>query len=167
MLKLKLLLLLIPSLCFAGMQEDTDDIASNLYKVAYVHTILKQDWEGIPQLFLTDAVTNLTVDFLKDEVSSQRPDKSGNDSFPSGHTSDAFAPSFYIYQRYGLVEALPYLALSSYVGYARVKLDKHHPHDVGASILLSYGMSKLFSGEAPPIGITWADGPRISFFKEF
>jgi|TARA_R110000782_G_scaffold121409_1_gene212465 membrane-associated phospholipid phosphatase len=164
---LRLLLLLIPSLAIAGMQEDTDYIANNLYKVAYVHTALKQDWEGVPQLFLTDAVTNLTVDFLKDEVHSQRPDKSGNDSFPSGHTSDVFAPSFYIYQRYGLVESLPYFVLSTYVGYARVQMDKHNPEDVAASILLSYGMSKLFAGEAPPIGVTWNDGLTFRFFKEF
>jgi len=167
MIKYIVVLLALSVTCQADMQEDTDAIARDLYKVAAVHTAFKQDWEGMPQLFLNQLATNTTIDILKKEVNAERPDKSGDDSFPSGHTGDAFAPAFYIYQRYGAKESIPYFLLSSYVGYARVKLDKHHPHDVAASVLLSYGMSKVFVGEKPSIGLTWNEGFTVHFFKEF
>lgn len=145
------------------------DIASNIGKVALVHTSLKQDWNGIPQLLLTQSVSRKTTRFLKEEINRERPD-GGDYSFPSGHTARAFSAAWYIHNRYGIKESWPYLAASVWVAERRVDKKRHYVSDVVGSAVLTYGVSRVFTSkpdEGPIIGIWYQDGVQLSFITKF
>ena len=73
---------------------------------------------------------------LKNIFPELRPDGSDRKSFPSGHTSTAFAAAATLYNRQGADIGLPAMVAASFVGLARVQADKHHWYDVvvGAGI---------------------------------
>jgi membrane-associated phospholipid phosphatase len=84
---------------------------------------------------LTDSLTS----GLKDWTSRQRPDKSSDRSFPSAHTSQAFALATlsnrnldYIDVPWGLRRPLQVtnIAVASGVAWARVEGQRHYPSDV-------------------------------------
>ena len=58
-------------------------------------------------------------------------------SFPSGHTSFAFASPSYEFYRYGLKSSIPGYIAASMVGYSRVHGKRHHWRDVIAGALLA------------------------------
>ena len=92
---------------------------------------------------------------LKQIVHEQRPDGSGNDSFPSGHTAFSFAAAATMQRRYGWEVGLPAHAVAAFVGFARVKADKHHWYDVVAGAAI---------GEASGVLITSPFDDRVQFF---
>ena len=57
-------------------------------------------------------------------------------SFPSGHTSTAFAAAGFLHRRYGWKWGLPAAAAAALVGASRVQSKDHYWHDVvvGAAI---------------------------------
>ncbi|MCR5132281.1 MAG: phosphatase PAP2 family protein [Prevotella sp.] len=76
---------------------------------------------------------------LKYTIHEQRPDKTDNHSFPSGHTMAAFAGAHILYKEYA--HKSPWIAAAGYgvatfVGIDRVTHDRHHWYDVcaGAAI---------------------------------
>jgi membrane-associated phospholipid phosphatase len=73
---------------------------------------------------------------LKYSVEERRPDGSGNDSFPSGHTSISFAAAEFTRRQYGWAWGAPAYAAASFVGWSRVHTQDHWSHDVavGAAI---------------------------------
>jgi membrane-associated phospholipid phosphatase len=85
------------------------------------------------------AATEILTGGLKDGSNRERPDGSDNESFPSGHTSLAFAFATLANRN---LESLDFLegvrtplqignaVLASGVGWARVEARKHHPSDV-------------------------------------
>lgn len=91
---------------------------------------------------------------LKQVVHEQRPDGSGNDSFPSAHTAFSFAAAASMHRRYGWEVGIPATLVATLVGVARVKADKHHWYDVvvGAAI-----------GEASGVLITHPFDDRVNF----
>ena len=97
---------------------------------------VEDDYQGTWQLVKAGVSSRLVVEALKWGVDKQRPDGSGNDSFPSGHTADSFAAATFINQRYGWEYGVPSYIAASYVAYTRVASDKHHVEDVlaGAAI---------------------------------
>lgn len=97
----------------------------------------KHDRAGIAQLAAT-AVPTLGLTYgLKAVVREERPDDSGDDSFPSGHTAWAFLGASHLHYRYGWQYGLPAYLLATGVAASRVSADKHHVHDVLASILIA------------------------------
>lgn len=92
--------------------------------------------EGSWQLIKAAVSSRIVVEGLKWGIDKERPDGSGDDSFPSGHTSDSFMAATFINQRYGWEWGLPAYAVASYVGYTRIESDKHEIEDVlaGAAI---------------------------------
>lgn len=73
---------------------------------------------------------------LKSSVEERRPDGSGDDSFPSGHTSISFAAAEFTRKQYGWAWGAPAYAAASFVGWSRVETKDHWAHDVavGAAI---------------------------------
>jgi len=80
---------------------------------------------------------------LKNIVREPRPrTPSQKDSFPSAHSTHAFAFGGYVLSQHGLGWGIPALAISSFSAASRINDNRHRLHDViaGATIGLSYGL---------------------------
>lgn len=98
------------------------------------------DWlrlNGSPRhdLMLAIGRTELATYGLKYAIDEQRPNGHGQ-SFPSGHTSVAFAGAEFIRKEYGWGWGVPAYVSAGVVGWSRVEAGKHWTHDVlaGAAI---------------------------------
>jgi len=94
------------------------------------------DWtrmDGSPRHDLALAITRteLLTYGLKYGVNAERPN-GGGQSFPSGHTSIAFASAEFMRKEYGWGWGIPAYLVASYVGWSRVESEKHWPRDVWA-----------------------------------
>jgi hypothetical protein len=86
---------------------------------------------------------SLITTSLKYTVREPRPnDHSIKNSFPSGHSTTAFAFSGYIWQEHGWKWGIPALVVSSFSAFSRINDNRHYLHDVigGATIGFSYGL---------------------------
>ncbi|MDR1494899.1 MAG: phosphatase PAP2 family protein [Rickettsiales bacterium] len=77
-------------------------------------------------------------------VNEMRPSGSNLDSFPSGHTAAAFSGATFVHFRYSFDEAKYLYLLSAFTAFSRVYAEKHHVHDVLASVALSFVSSYIF-----------------------
>ena len=75
---------------------------------------------------------------LKHAVGRERPDKSNDLSFPSGHTSHAFMFATIVQKHYGWKLGAPLYAFAGFVGYSRLNKDVHWLSDVLAGATLGY-----------------------------
>jgi membrane-associated phospholipid phosphatase len=80
---------------------------------------------------------------IKETVRRERPDKSDNLSFPSGHASNAFACAQVWVEQYGWKAAVPGYLAASFVAGSRLALKKHYLSDVvgGAALGIIVGKS--------------------------
>ena len=113
-------------------------------------TLYKQDKAGQYQLLQSYSTATAGTMILKYTVREKRPATTERDSFPSGHTSSAFAGAGFIHRRYGLRYALlPYLG-ALFTGYSRIHAHRHHTRDViaGAAIGIaaSYWLVRPYHG---------------------
>ena len=91
--------------------------------------------------FSYDATQAVIVDMayasvLKAAARRTRPDGSSNASFPSGHTSTAFAWATVAQKHYGWKAGVPSFLAASAIGISRIERDKHHLSDVLAGATL-------------------------------
>jgi len=98
--------------------------------------IAEGDTQGAFQAAGSLGASALITTGLKYTFPELRPDGSDRKSFPSGHTSAAFAAAATLYSRQGADIGVPAMLAASFVGLARVQADKHHWYDVviGAGI---------------------------------
>lgn len=75
---------------------------------------------------------------LKRTVHRTRPDGSNAFSFPSGHTSTAFAAATVLQGHYGAKVGIPAYGIASFIGASRMASQKHHLSDVLAGATLGY-----------------------------
>ncbi len=169
-------LLLAGQPAFASSQDDwataSDVGVGGLVLWSVGVPLAQSDEQGALQAGASGAAGFVSAQALKEAFPERRPDGSGNDSFPSGHTATAFAAATSILERRGPGEGIPALALASFVGVARVEADKHYWYDVltgaaigtGAGLLLTHpradGKGRVAAvipwGDAHSIGVNVA-----------
>jgi membrane-associated phospholipid phosphatase len=92
---------------------------------------------------------------LKYATQRERPDGSDKLSFPSGHTSNAFAWAAVAERHYGWKLGVPSYAAATLIGISRMEKNAHHLTDVVAAAGLGYICGRTVvrrDGEAPPPG---------------
>ena len=140
------ILLSMSSFVFAKSTTESigDILAAALPAAAYGTSLYLNDKDGQMQFYKSYGATMGVTYLLKYSVREKRPDTNTKDSFPSGHTSSAFAGASFIHKRYGLKYAiLPYIA-ATYTGYSRVHANRHHPIDVYAGAIIGIFSSWYF-----------------------
>jgi membrane-associated phospholipid phosphatase len=87
-------------------------------------------------------VTGAATQLLKYSVQRRRPDGSNNVSFPSGHTSDAFATATALSYHYGWRAAIVAYPVAGIVGLSRIADDKHWFSDVVSGAFLGVWLAR-------------------------
>jgi membrane-associated phospholipid phosphatase len=75
---------------------------------------------------------------LKVAVGRERPNGQNNQSFPSGHASNAFTIATVAERHYGWKLGVPAYIIAGVVGASRIQQDKHYVSDVLAGATLGY-----------------------------
>lgn len=104
----------------------------------------------------TLAVTCAATQLLKLTVRERRPGSDSRTSFPSGHTSAAFAMATVLGDYKPKCKLLAY-GVAATIGWSRVKVDAHHWWDVVAGAGLGYAIGKHYTGQtimAGPDGVS-------------
>ena len=123
----------------------SDVLAIGLPLVATGKALTSGDANDIKDLTYSLGSALIATQGLKSLIHENRPDSSGNDSFPSGHTAISFAAARFYDKRYQS-EASPYLyAAAGLTALARVKADKHYNKDVLAGAALGYASAEYFT----------------------
>jgi hypothetical protein len=117
-------------------------------------------------------VTAVYTSALKVAVRRERPDGSNNMSFPSGHSSNAFAAASVVARHYPKL-AIPLYGVATYIAVSRMAANKHHLSDIVAGGGLGWGIGRAVvrrngrppdvkpgeTGEPPPDKTTWLVTP--------
>lgn len=90
-------------------------------------------------------VTQLYTQVLKQIARRERPNGTNRQSFPSGHSSNAFAVAGVLGHHYGLKLEVPALGLASFIAISRCAAGVHHFSDVFAGAGLGWGMGRAVS----------------------
>lgn len=83
-------------------------------------------------------LNNVITFTLKTAVNRTRPDGSANNSFPSGHSSNAFAWATVLSEYYGRRVAVPAYLVATFIALSRVESGKHYLSDVFAGATIGY-----------------------------
>jgi len=86
--------------------------------------------------------STIITEALKRITREQRPDKSGNTSFPSGHATAAFAVAT-MESHYHPGQSLLWYGGATLIAASRVQLHRHYVHDVLAGAVVGYLTSRL------------------------
>jgi hypothetical protein len=86
-------------------------------------------------LIRVQAINGIFTGLLKLGVNRKRPNGSAY-SYPSGHTSSAFATAGVVYADFGPTYGIPAFALAGYIGISRLQEGKHYATDVVAGAVL-------------------------------
>lgn len=127
-----------------GLRLAGDVLTAALPAASAGKTLLLGDRAGTWQFGKAIALTLGTTYALKYAVDEERPN-GGTLSFPSGHSSIAFASAEFLSRRYGWKCGLPAYLAASVVGFSRVESREHYVHDVLAGALIGIGSSYLFT----------------------
>ena len=100
-------------------------------------------WQFTKGILLTEIVTY----GLKFGINKPRPDRSNDNSFPSGHTSTVFHSAGYIHRRYGFKYSIPAYAIAGFTAASRIDSRKHDILDVIAGAAIGLGSNLLFTTE--------------------
>lgn len=132
---------------------------------------VQSDWQGDLQAAGSLLVTGGATWGLKELIPERRPDGSDRKSFPSGHTSIAFAAAGTLENRYGWQAGAPAFILASFVGVARVEARRHHWYDVVTGAALGTGTAFAITRQrgSDVRLVPWADGNGggLSFAARF
>jgi membrane-associated phospholipid phosphatase len=99
--------------------------------------------------------TQIAVAPLKLGMRRERPDKSDNLSFPSGHTANSFSIARLMHRRHGKRVGIPLYLLSGFVAAGRIEDDLHFLSDVVLG-----GVLGLLVGNS----VTWEASDKVSIY---
>ncbi|MBO4965346.1 MAG: phosphatase PAP2 family protein [Muribaculaceae bacterium] len=128
-----------------AVRTSTDIVALALPVATLAGVLIMQDWEGLKEGLFTGVTAAGATYMLKYTVNERRPDRSDSHSFPSGHTTVAFATATFLQRRYGWKVGVPAYALSVYVGWGRCFSKKHHWWDVLAGAAIGTASAWIFT----------------------
>jgi len=118
---------------------------------------------------LDAAVVNFVwTDVVKVAVGRERPNGQDHKSFPSGHTSNAFAMASVAHSHYGWKIGVPAYALAGLMGVSRIREDKHWLSDVVAGAGLGFVVGRTVARvngrghERVAGGATWSVSPIVA-----
>jgi membrane-associated phospholipid phosphatase len=113
---------------------------------AYGATLYTEDTKGQHEFYWSYGSTVLLTHILKETVREPRPHRpDSHTSFPSGHSSSAFAGAAFIHKKYGFDYAVPAYLGAIFTAYSRVHAEKHYTRDVIAGALIGIGFSWYFA----------------------
>ena len=95
---------------------------------------------------------------LKYTVRRERPDRSSNDSFPSGHTAQTFASAMVLTRHFGRKAAIPAFGTAAFIALSRINHRRHFLSDVAFGAGLGVGVG--WNGARLPAA--WTVGPIAS-----
>lgn len=99
-------------------------------------------------LMRTQIISGLITIGMKGAVNRRRPNGAAY-SYPSGHTSCAFATATVVNNHFGSVWGIPAYAVATYIGLSRLQENKHYLSDVIAGAILgTYVSSKLMGRQS-------------------
>ena len=127
-------------------------LAATLYglgRLDHHHQRWRDATYDVAEVTLVAAVPTV---ILKYTVQRQRPDGSNKQSFPSGHTSNAFSWATVAAHHYGWKLGVPAYALAGLIGVARMEKNVHYLSDVlaGAGIGILSARTVLRKDSEPP-----------------
>ena len=134
--------LLIP---YSTERKIGDVLQIGLPLAAISSTYYMDDMDGFKSFLKSYIFTASSTYILKITTQRTRPDGSNNLSFPSGHTSAAFAGASFIDFRYETKYAIPLYLLAAFTGYSRIESKKHYFEDVLAGAGLAIFSSWYFT----------------------
>jgi membrane-associated phospholipid phosphatase len=133
--------------------------------------IARGENQGARQFSAAWLATLGATEILKRTVRVERPDRSNEMSFPSGHAAPAFAAATYVHRRYGPDHAWPLYAAALYVGHTRVEAGRHRWIDVAGSAAVAATMSALLvdrrSTRRAPVVTSMPAQPRVDLQFQF
>jgi membrane-associated phospholipid phosphatase len=118
---------------------------------------------------LTQGVTHI----MKRVVRRTRPDDSNKKSFPSGHTSGAFATATVFQRHYGWKAGVPAFSIAGYIAASRVGENKHFLTDLvfGAAVGIAAGRTVTFGRggtqfELAPLAAPGGGGIHVTISRD-
>ncbi|MDR0804010.1 MAG: phosphatase PAP2 family protein [Rickettsiales bacterium] len=164
---------LVPRGAHAG--RDGIRVAGDYMQIAIplsglVYSAIIGDWDGSLQLAESAGATMAATYILKYTIREERPyqqEDTPGATFPSGHTSFAFAGAGYWQMRYGWWVGAPMYAAAAFVGYSRVLARQHNWLDVSVGAAIGIGFNMLFTTRYIPDGLSVAptDGGAMLRFN--
>lgn len=113
--------------------------------------------------------TGLVTGVIKYSVHRERPNQANHFSFPSGHTSSAFATATSLTYAYGWKAAVPAYTMAVWTGLSRMADDDHWLSDVVAGGFLGfifgratyYGAMENGTGDRTQVWVPWIERGRV------
>ena len=128
-----------------GFGTASDVAAITLPVATLAGVLIAQDWEGLKEAALTAAVATAATYVLKFSVRELRPDHSNFHSFPSMHSTTAFATAAFLQRRYGWKFGGPAYVIATFTAVGRVVGKKHHWWDCVVGAAIGAGSAYIFT----------------------
>jgi hypothetical protein len=113
----------------------------------------RNGWDNLWEQGEVFGVTALVTSTLKVAAPRLRP-SGGHHSFPSGHTSSAFAAASMIDDNFGGVAGVSAYGLAGLTGYSRIEAKAHYPSDVLAGAAIGILSAQILDH------LHWGNGQR-------
>lgn len=159
----------------AGQMIPNAIYAGTMYGFYYFNDDLVAHKKSLHMIKST-VYSGLVSNFLKKVIREPRPNNStSRESFPSGHTTTAFAFASVIGTEHEWYWGVAAYTMATFVAYSRINDNAHRLHDVvgGAVLGLSYGLSihYLYKDEKSEVAkisvMPFADGAMVGYQTTF